>query len=223
VPGAIGAYRRVALTDVGGMSSDTLAEDTDLTIALSRAGWRVVYEDSARAWTEAPATLRQLWTQRYRWSYGTMQALWKHRRALTDRGASGSFGRIGIPLLVMFQVLLPLLAPLIDILALYGWFFFDRLYSATAWLGMLTLQVVTALVAFRLDRERLRAVWALPLQQIVYRQLMYLIIIRSIATALTGARLRWQKLRRTGQVSIAAGTRGPRAPAPATVEVTAPR
>ena len=85
VPGAGGAFRRKALLQVGGLSTDTLAEDTDLTIALGRAGWRVVFEERARAWTEAPATMAQLWKQRYRWSYGTMQAMWKHRRAIRER------------------------------------------------------------------------------------------------------------------------------------------
>jgi cellulose synthase/poly-beta-1,6-N-acetylglucosamine synthase-like glycosyltransferase/peptidoglycan/xylan/chitin deacetylase (PgdA/CDA1 family) len=204
VPGAIGAFRRRALVDVGGVSDDTLAEDTDLTMAMARAGWRVVYEETARAWTEAPATLRQLWTQRYRWSYGTMQAMWKHRAALVQRGPSGRFGRIGLPFLALFQVVLPLLAPLIDVLALYGLFFYDATQTALAWCGMLALQMVTAAVAFRLDRESLRPLWVLPLQQLVYRQLMYLVIIRSAMTAIAGLRLRWQKLRRTGDVTVQA-------------------
>ena len=96
VPGAIGAFRREALLDVGGVTVDTLAEDTDLTMAVVRAGWRVVYEERAIAWTEAPATLRQLWRQRYRWCYGTMQAMWKHRRALVERGPAGKLGRRGL-------------------------------------------------------------------------------------------------------------------------------
>ena len=89
VPGAGGSFRRKALLQVGGMSTDTLAEDTDLTIALGRAGWRVVFEERARAWTEAPATMAQLWKQRYRWSYGTMQAMWKHRGAVRREGVRG--------------------------------------------------------------------------------------------------------------------------------------
>jgi cellulose synthase/poly-beta-1,6-N-acetylglucosamine synthase-like glycosyltransferase len=93
VPGAIGAFRRSALDQVGGVPRETLAEDTDLTIAVLRAGWRVVYAETAVAWTEAPATLRQLWMQRYRWCYGTLQAMWKHRRAILERGAGGRFGR----------------------------------------------------------------------------------------------------------------------------------
>src|SRR5215210_4851326 len=85
VPGAIGCFRRDAIEASGGVSEDTLAEDTDLTMAIIRNGWKVVYEENARAWTEAPASLSSLWRQRYRWSYGTMQAVWKHKGALTHR------------------------------------------------------------------------------------------------------------------------------------------
>ncbi len=198
VPGAIGAFRRQALAYAGGMTDDTLAEDTDITMALGRAGWKVVYEETARAWTEAPTTLGQLWKQRYRWSYGTMQAMWKHRRSLLDRGASGRFTRRCLLFLSLFGVFLPLLAPVIDLLAVYGLFFLDRTATAVAWLVMLAVQMLTAVVAFRLDREKLGVLWVLPLQQFAYRQLMYLVMIQSVVTALTGGRLGWQKLRRTG-------------------------
>jgi cellulose synthase/poly-beta-1,6-N-acetylglucosamine synthase-like glycosyltransferase/peptidoglycan/xylan/chitin deacetylase (PgdA/CDA1 family) len=198
IPGAIGAFRREALKDVGGVSSETLAEDTDLTIAMGRAGWRVVYEERARAWTEAPSTISQLWRQRYRWSYGTMQAMWKHRHAVVESGPSGRFGRFGLVFLGLFQVFLPLFAPLIDVLALYGLIAYDAKLSAGAWLGMLALQFFLAVFAFKLDREKLGPLLALPLQQFVYRQLMYAVMIQSVVTALTGARLKWHKLQRTG-------------------------
>jgi cellulose synthase/poly-beta-1,6-N-acetylglucosamine synthase-like glycosyltransferase/peptidoglycan/xylan/chitin deacetylase (PgdA/CDA1 family) len=215
IPGAIGAFRRQALAEAGGMSHDTLAEDTDVTMALCRAGWHVVYEERARAWTEAPATLKQLWTQRYRWSYGTMQAMWKHRRSLVDRGPSGRFGRLGLPLVALFGVALPLLAPIIDLLTLYGLLFLDYSETAIAWVAMLGLQFLTAVVAFRLDKEKLTPLWTLPLQQFAYRQLMYLVLIQSLLTALTGARLRWHKLRRSG-------TAGATAPASVAIQAGAP-
>ncbi|MEJ2887700.1 bifunctional polysaccharide deacetylase/glycosyltransferase family 2 protein [Actinomycetospora aeridis] len=198
IPGAVGAFRRDALLAVGGVSDDTLAEDTDLTMAVCRAGWRVVYEETARAWTEAPATLGQLWRQRYRWSYGTMQSMWKHRRAVLSRGASGRFGRLGLVQLALFQILLPLLAPLVDVFLVYGLLFLDPVLTAGAWCAMLGLQLLGAVYAFRLERERLRVLWLLPLQQIVYRQLMYAVLVRSTVTACAGVRLRWQKLRRVG-------------------------
>ncbi|NUK69248.1 glycosyltransferase [Streptomyces lunaelactis] len=201
IPGAVGAFRRQALERVGGMSEDTLAEDTDITMAMHRDGWRVVYAERARAWTEAPESVQQLWSQRYRWSYGTMQAIWKHRRALVERGPSGRFGRVGLPLVSLFMVLAPLLAPLIDVFLLYGLVFGPTEKTIAAWLGVLAIQAVCAAYAFRLDRERMVHLISLPLQQILYRQLMYVVLLQSWITALTGGRLRWQKLRRTGTVA----------------------
>ncbi|MFI2378210.1 bifunctional polysaccharide deacetylase/glycosyltransferase family 2 protein [Streptomyces sp. NPDC018964] len=208
IPGAIGAFRREAVLEAGGMSEDTLAEDTDITIALHRAGWRVVYEEHARAWTEAPRSLRQLWSQRYRWSYGTMQALWKHRKSLTDKGPSGRFGRVGMPLVVLFQVVTPVFAPLIDVFTVYSMLFVDFGAALLAWCAVLGVQLVCAAYAFRLDREKYRYLLMMPLQQLAYRQMMYLVLIHSCVTALTGGRLRWQKLKRTGEVGMPAGTGG---------------
>ncbi|MER5469594.1 bifunctional polysaccharide deacetylase/glycosyltransferase family 2 protein [Streptomyces sp. NPDC002685] len=205
IPGAIGAFRRDAVLEVGGMSEDTLAEDTDITIAMHRAGWRVVYQEHARAWTEAPGSLKQLWSQRYRWSYGTMQALWKHRKSLTDKGPSGRFGRVGMPLVVLFQIVTPVFAPLIDVFTLYSMIFVDFQAALLAWLAVLAVQLICAAYAFRLDREKYRYLAMLPLQQLAYRQMMYLVLIHSCVTALTGGRLRWQKLKRTGEVGTPAG------------------
>ncbi|MFE5212513.1 polysaccharide deacetylase family protein [Streptomyces sp. NPDC056600] len=203
IPGAVGAFRRTALERVGGMSEDTLAEDTDITMAIHRDGWQVVYAENARAWTEAPESVQQLWSQRYRWSYGTMQAIWKHRGAILDQGSSGRFGRVGLPLVSLFMVLAPLLAPLFDVFLVYGLVFGPTGATVGAWLGVLAVQAVCAAYAFRLDKESMRYLISLPLQQILYRQLMYVVLLQSWITALTGGRLRWQKLRRTGVVDAA--------------------
>jgi cellulose synthase/poly-beta-1,6-N-acetylglucosamine synthase-like glycosyltransferase len=197
VPGAIGAFRASALRAVGGFSDATLAEDTDITMALQRAGSRVVYEPRAVAWTEAPQGFRDLWRQRYRWSYGTIQSVWKHKRAVRER-PSTRLGRVGIPYLIVFQIALPLLGPLVDLFALYGILFLDRKIIIAYWLAFTLLQVAVCVYALRLDRERVRDVWTLPLQQVVYRQLMYLVVIQSVSTAVTGARTHWHKLHRTG-------------------------
>ena len=202
VPGAIGAFRREAVAQVGGLSGDTLAEDTDLTIALGRAGWEVVYAEEARAWTEAPATLTALWRQRYRWSYGTMQAVWKHKAAFWRRGEK-RIGRRGLPYLVLFQILLPILAPLVDVLTLYGLVFLDPLPVAAYWVGFNLIQIAQGWYAFRLDQESPGPLWTVPLQQFVYRQLMYLVVIESMISALRGTRLRWQHMERTGDVEVA--------------------
>lgn len=206
VPGAVGAYRRRALQSVGGVSGATLAEDTDLTMALCRAGWRVVYEPGARAWTEAPRNIRGLWRQRYRWAYGTMQSMWKHRRAVVEPGPSGRFGRLGLAHLALFQVLLPLLAPLVDVFLVYGVLFIDPVRTTLAWLGIFAAQLIGALFAFRLDGERLRVLWLLPLQQFCYRQIMYAVMIDSVLSAVGGLQLRWNKLNRLGGLDAVIGS-----------------
>ncbi|MFE2407538.1 bifunctional polysaccharide deacetylase/glycosyltransferase family 2 protein [Kitasatospora sp. NPDC059408] len=205
VPGAVGAFRRSALLAVGGVGEETLAEDTDLTMAFCRAGWRVVYEERAKAWTEAPASLGALWRQRYRWCYGTLQAMWKHRGALVQRGQAGKLGRRGLLYLLMFQVLLPLLAPVVDVFALYGVVFLDPVRIIGTWAAFLLVQMLMGAYAFRLDKERLGPLWSLPLQQFVYRQLMYLVVIQSVFTALAGSRLRWQRMQRYGTLRVPAG------------------
>jgi cellulose synthase/poly-beta-1,6-N-acetylglucosamine synthase-like glycosyltransferase len=203
VPGAVGAFRRDVLAEVGGVSDDTLAEDTDLTLAIGRTGRRVVYADDARAWTEAPSSLGSLWRQRYRWSYGTMQAVWKHKAAVVSRDPRQTrIGRRALPYMFFFQILLPILAPLIDLFALYGLLFTNPLPVIAYWLAFNAVQVGLGAFAFRIDREPLRPLWALPLQQFVYRQLMYLVIIESTISALGGTRAHWGTLARTGNVEI---------------------
>lgn len=206
VPGAAGAFRTAALRDVGGLSDDTIAEDTDLTIAIHRAGWRVVYEPHALAWTEAPSSLGDLWRQRYRWCYGTLQAVWKHRRAVVE---GRSIGLIGLPYALVFQVVVALLGPVVDVAAIYGLATAQAGSVVVAWLGFSAAQVVLAAFAMRLDGESLRPLWAVPLQQVVYRQLMYLVVIQSVAAALAGTRLRWHKLRRLGLAGAPATAREP--------------
>ena len=212
VPGAIGGFRKEALTRVGGVSTDTLAEDTDLTMALARAGWRVVYRDDALAWTEAPASLGALWRQRYRWCYGTMQAMWKHRGAVLQGGPAGKLGRRGLGYLLVLQVLLPLFAPIVDVFAIYGLIFLDPVRIIGLWSAFLLVQMLMAAYAFHLDKEKMGPLWTLPFQQIVYRQLMYLVVLQSVFTALAGVRVRWQRMERYGTLQVPVGTPGQPAP-----------
>ncbi|KJK50909.1 family 2 glycosyl transferase [Lentzea aerocolonigenes] len=202
VPGAVGAFRKAALTDVGGVSDDTLAEDTDLTMAVTRAGWRVAYRQQAKAWTEAPSTVHGLFRQRYRWSYGTFQAMWKHRGALLEKGPMGRFGLI---YLLAFHLLLPMLAPVMDLYVLYGFIVADAPLALIVWTVFLLLQTASAGYALRLDGESLKPLWAYPLQQLVYRQLMYAVVIQSLITAWHGTQLRWMSVRRTGLLTDAPG------------------
>jgi hypothetical protein len=134
-----------------------------------------------------------------------MQALWKHKRALLTRDPrQRRIGRLALPYIFLFQIALPIAAPLIDLLALYGLLFTNPWPVLAYWVGFNALQLMLAAFAFRIDREPLGPLWALPLQQFVYRQLMYLVIIESTVSALVGARAHWRHLARTGNVEVKA-------------------
>ncbi len=204
VPGAAGAFRRQALADAGGLSTDTLAEDTDITMAVLRAGWKVVHEERARAWTEAPSSVGDLWRQRYRWGYGTLQCVWKHRHALVEGGRSRRLGLFGLPYMLSFQVLLPLLAPAIDVFALHGILTGEGGRVAVIWGVYGLVSALTAAYALWMVGEGYGPLWSLPLQQFFYRQLIYLVVVQSVASALSGVHLPWHKLERTGDVVVPA-------------------
>ncbi|KXK62868.1 hypothetical protein AWW66_05915 [Micromonospora rosaria] len=185
VPGALGAYRRQVLVAVGGVPVDTPAEATDLTMTVLRAGWRVEYEPDAIAWTPVPATPGGLWRQRYRHSHGILRAIWKHRYAVRESGPGGRLGRRALPSLLLCRFLLPLAAPVVDVLALSALLHRPGVGYLLAWVGLLLAQTLTAGYALWLDGERLRPLWHLPAQQLVYRYLMCLVVVRSLAAALT--------------------------------------
>lgn len=203
VPGAVGAFRRSAIIELGGIDSSTLAEDTDLTLAIMRAGWKVEFAPDARAWTEAPSTLRGLYRQRLRWNYGILQSLYKHRGALLQSGRGGRAGRILLPYVLTMGFFASLVAPAVDLMIaaqiLTGRF--DP-YTVAIWLTMTLSTTAMGWYALRLDHER--SIWALilPLQQVIYRQLLYATVIRALGTALSGTRLAWNKLPRTADVEI---------------------
>ncbi|MFG2623250.1 bifunctional polysaccharide deacetylase/glycosyltransferase family 2 protein [Streptomyces sp. NPDC048507] len=192
IPGAIGAFRRTALTACGGISADTLAEDTDIAMALCRAGWRVVYRSDAHAHTYVPTSIRGLWHQRHRWAYGTLQSIWKHRRAVAEPGIAGRLGRRTLPYLLVFQLLLPLAAPLMDAAALYGLASGTTPVPAITWIVFTLCQLTLAAYALRADQESLRHLWLLPLQQTLYRMALCLVTIHALITAALGASPHWR-------------------------------
>lgn len=218
VPGAVGAWRREALDDVGGYPEDTLAEDQDLTIAIQRKGWKIAYDEDAVAWTEAPETLRALAKQRFRWSFGTLQCLWKHRAVLWTRRPS-ALAFIGMPQAWLFQIAFAVVSPAIDLALLisiagtalrvsqHGWAQTqtDVLRMAAYWLAFTAVDLACGWVAYRLDaREKRYPALLLLAQRVVYRQLMYGVVIRAVEAALSGLGIGWGKLERTGRVDAMA-------------------
>jgi cellulose synthase/poly-beta-1,6-N-acetylglucosamine synthase-like glycosyltransferase/peptidoglycan/xylan/chitin deacetylase (PgdA/CDA1 family) len=209
VPGALGAWRREAIEAVGGITADTVAEDADLTIAIRRLGWRVTYDEEAIAWTEAPETPGQLIRQRFRWTYGTLQSFWKHSDTLF-RPKYGTLGWVALPNIFVFQILLPLVSPVLDLLflgslVLWGlaglhvtqiphlWTTEDVQRSVVFFLGFLIIDVLTCVIAFALERhEDWTLLIPVLLQRFYYRQLMYIVLFRSVKEAVSGRPVGWK-------------------------------
>jgi cellulose synthase/poly-beta-1,6-N-acetylglucosamine synthase-like glycosyltransferase/peptidoglycan/xylan/chitin deacetylase (PgdA/CDA1 family) len=222
VPGAIGAWRTEAVRALGGYHADTVAEDADLTMALLQAGYKVEYEDRAIAYTEAPHNARGLMRQRFRWSFGILQAVYKHRRATAREGA---LGWIAIPNIVIFQILLPLVSPFIDIMfafsALKYWIWDKHFHPDTAdpasfqklilyFALFLVIDFIASAIAFSLERRRSgsrRDWWLLGhvwLQRFAYRQLFSVVLVKTLKRALEGESFAWDKLERRATVKAQA-------------------
>jgi cellulose synthase/poly-beta-1,6-N-acetylglucosamine synthase-like glycosyltransferase/peptidoglycan/xylan/chitin deacetylase (PgdA/CDA1 family)/spore germination protein YaaH len=214
VPGAVGAWRRDLIEQAGGFQSDTLAEDQDLTLSIRRLGHSIGYEEDAIAWTEAPDSLRTLAKQRFRWAFGTLQCMRKHLDALF-RPRYGALGFIALPNVWMFQILFPLISPVMDLMLVYTLVVavLDRLqqpagYSSTAlrqvlfyYALFLAIDWVAACFAFLLEKkEHWRLLWWLFLQRFCYRQVMYYVMIKSVTVATRGSTVGWGKLDRKATV-----------------------
>jgi cellulose synthase/poly-beta-1,6-N-acetylglucosamine synthase-like glycosyltransferase/peptidoglycan/xylan/chitin deacetylase (PgdA/CDA1 family) len=234
VPGALGAWRKKAIEAAGGITADTVAEDADLTIAIRRLGWRVSYDEEAIAWTEAPETAGQLIRQRFRWTFGTLQSFWKHGDTLL-RPKYGTLGWIALPNIFVFQLVLPLISPIIDLmffgsLILWGlaqfrvthlpqlWTSADVEKSVFFFLGFMLIDILTCMVAFFLERKE---DWTLLipvlLQRFYYRQLMYVVLFRSVKEAVSGRPVGWRGVEPEAPKAPRA-PKAPAKPAPAPVE-----
>jgi cellulose synthase/poly-beta-1,6-N-acetylglucosamine synthase-like glycosyltransferase len=224
VPGAIGAWRTSAVRDAGGYPFDTVAEDADLTMSLLQAGYKVHYEDRALAYTEAPMNARGLMRQRFRWSFGILQAVFKHRAAFW-RG--GTLGWIALPNILIFQMLLPLVSPFIDLMFLFGTlnylidkhFHPDTASSASFqklvlfFALFLIIDFAASAVAFALERAQGRSPhdkWLLSqvwLQRFAYRQLFSVVLFKTMKRAFDGRSFAWDKLERTASLTHAGAGR----------------
>jgi cellulose synthase/poly-beta-1,6-N-acetylglucosamine synthase-like glycosyltransferase/peptidoglycan/xylan/chitin deacetylase (PgdA/CDA1 family)/spore germination protein YaaH len=218
VPGAIGAWRTAPVKAVGGYPINTVAEDADLTMALLEVPLKVVYEDRSLAFTEAPIDVGGLMRQRFRWSFGILQAVWKHRMAFIRNKAMGLFA---LPNILIFQMLLPLVSPFIDMMFAWGIinYFIDRHYHPLAasaaslqkllvyFVGFLLIDFVTSSIAFSLERSHPAnkgdgwLLWHIWLQRFAYRQVFSIVLFRTLVRAIDGKPFNWEKLERTAKMS----------------------
>ena len=208
VPGAIGAWRTSAVRAGNGYHTNTVAEDADLTMSILEQGYCVIYEDQALAFTEAPVNADGLMRQRFRWSFGILQALFKHRGAIKKHRAMGLFA---LPNILIFQILLPLFSPFIDFFFVAGviHYFIDKHFhpdtTSTAsfykllafFLTFLIIDFLASSLAFALERKHpaskgdswlLFHIW---IQRFTYRQVFSVVLFKTVKRAIDGKPFNW--------------------------------
>jgi len=199
VPGAIGAFRKDALIMAGGFTTDTLAEDCDLTIRIVKAGYTIANEPQAFAYTEAPETVKQFMKQRFRWSFGVMQTFWKHKDAVFNNRYK-ALGWLALPDILLFKYFIPLFTPLADFMMLVGLLTGNAAKIGGYYLLFMLVDVFIALIAFGFEKEKpWKLVWLIP-QRLIYRWLMLVVLFKSLRRAIKGELQHWGILKRTGNV-----------------------
>jgi len=199
VPGAVGAWRKSLIVNLGGFGDDTLAEDTDLTLAIRREGYEIRYEEQAIAYTEAPERTKDLAKQRFRWSFGTLQAAWKHRDA-TFNPNYGYLGMLALPSIWIFQILLAALSPFAEVAMFIALFAGNWRIVLLYYVGLLVLEFLTGVLAYWLEGAKPWDLALLFFQRIYYRQLMYYVLAKSLLYAMRGRLVGWGKLERRASV-----------------------
>ncbi len=198
IPGPIGLFRKKALEEAGFYSSDTFAEDADLTLKILSNGWKIYYEPNSISYTEAPVKLHQLLKQRYRWTRGILQSIRKHKKFLLD--PTVNFGDTFILWTMAYEALvwptMNIAVNLFFIVAALAFGFSSLIFFW--WGGLALLDLVTALYCVAVEKEELRLVW----YSIIYR--MFFILIIDVCKAMStieefiGIRMTWGKLERVG-------------------------
>ena len=164
ISGALGMFDREILIQAGGYSTGTVGEDMEMVVRIRRymvdnnLNYDVVYIPDPLCWTEVPTTVKVLARQRSRWTRGTMETLWTHRKLLFNR-KYGKLGMLGYPYWLMFEYL----APIIEFLGIL-WFFFLMISGKLNWPFFLLLTGFVYFFAVSLS------IWSVLFEEITFHK-----------------------------------------------------
>jgi biofilm PGA synthesis N-glycosyltransferase PgaC len=207
-PGACSAWRASAVKSLGGYSHATLAEDADLTLAMHKAGYRVIQDNQARAYCEVPLSLRMLLKQRFRWIFGNIQNYWKHRD-MFFRPRYGWLGMVVLPM-TMVNLLVPLLfVPLLVLVDIENLLAGNYL-MLLVFFGLTALvQIANAGIGIIIAPEKPSLMRALPVTVFIYAPMRAYLLYKSVIFAIRGSRVGWRKVQRTGSVTYTSDAGAP--------------
>lgn len=205
VPGACAAWRRDALIEAGGYSTDTLAEDADLTLSLQQLGYSIVQENRAVAWTEAPMTVAGLARQRLRWTYGNIQTIYKHRGMICN-ARYGALGLLTLPY-ALLSVIVPLIfMPMTIVVAAVDLYRGEWQAIAVFAVFVAGTHMIISIVAVIMVREAPSHLLMVPIYRLIYEPLRAYVIFGATLQALRGRVVGWYRPERTNSVLLTVAT-----------------
>lgn len=119
ISGAFGMFDKEIAIKAGGYNHKTVGEDMELVVRMRRfmieqkQKYTVSYIPNPLCWTEAPESFKILRKQRSRWTRGTMETLWMHRKMFFNPRYK-ILGLLSVPYWTFFEYL----APIIEFLGL---------------------------------------------------------------------------------------------------------
>ena len=164
ISGALGMFDREIVIRAGGYSIRTVGEDMELVVRIRRymaengLDYDVVYIPDPLCWTEVPSNWKVLARQRSRWTRGTMETLYTHRKLFLNRKYK-KLGMLGYPYWLLFEYL----APIIEFLGIL-WFFFLVITSKLNWPFFLLLTGFVYFFAVSLS------IWAVVFEEITFHK-----------------------------------------------------
>ncbi len=113
ISGALGLFDKEIAIACGGYFAQTVGEDMELVVRMRRymaennLKYKIKYVPDPLCWTEVPTTLKVLGGQRNRWTRGTIETLFLHKKVFFNP-TYGSMGLLGYPYWFFFEWLAPI-------------------------------------------------------------------------------------------------------------------
>jgi len=197
IPGALGAFKKSALSDVGQYGKNTLVEDFDQTIKLLKTGLTTQGSVKAVAYTEAPSTIGDFVKQRKRWYRGNIQVIRRHSDAMTN-ARFGNLQKIAFPFLFTGMIVTPIVGFIALIHAVIGIVYGDAIWVIQAAVIFAVVNFLMCALAIRIDDEDPKLLLYTGFLLFGYKQIVDFLLFKAILEQVTGRKATWTSAKRVG-------------------------
>ena len=215
ISGAFGMFNKELVIRVGGYDRSTVGEDMELVVRMrkymhdnNQGNYVVSFIPDPLCWTEVPDSVKILGRQRNRWTRGTMDTLYIHKKMFFNPKYK-RLGMLSYPYWFFFEWLAPyveliglLYFALLVYLGMVNWVFFLTLLTLVySFAFMLTLFSIffeeAAFNAYKRKTDILKMIGLALLEPFIYHPLVVYWAIKGNISYFKGEK-GWGKMERTG-------------------------